>query len=1169
MEHDLDVKHGLNGARRKEQAPGQNQGEKREEELREGKLREGKTTGEEKERKEAGNRKGCRRRVGTVNCHVRVEMNMRQLVQMVREVVQMDVCVVTETWLKGEETEMVRWLCKESGFDWVSAERSGKQGGGIGMMLKEDLRWEMVKSEGDRVMWVHVDGIGYIGAVYLPPAGGGFKTAEFHRIVTKVAQDAKEFAKHSLVVVTGDFNARMGELKNEVDIGRVGERRSMDKTVDNRGRSLMRKMNRAGLYLANGVEEEASWTFEQPDGRGRSIIDLMWLSQEAEGALEEWSEASGGMSDHAMVAIWVKGYATEVKKVKRKAKWRRVNEEWRIQGAERWRVWREEEETQRSATELWRKWRKKFEEEAIDIIGKEKQRMKKHHKGEWSEEVKQLVEMKGKLRRSGKSEREVRREIRRVKKRLNRSARQRRNDWLQEERRKNPRQYWFRLNQMMGKQKRGMPSAITYEGKELKETEKLKAWGKMFQSDQMQKVSEEVERWIRARNVESWGWTTTEHVQGLDEEIQWSEVKMVIKRLRSGKAPGEDGITAELLKGVNEECIRALWRVCAMCFEREEVPEEWARGMIVPIPKNAEVRKIENYRGITLLSIVGKAFVAVLNERMRRWMEKVDVVVEEQAGFRAGYSPVDQVYVLSEIIQRQKKRKKAYYCAFLDIKRAYDVVWREALWERLWQSGIRGKLWRMVQKLYAKTESCVLVEDQKTEWSKGQAGVRQGCVMSPNLFSLFINGMAQKVKEKGQGIRWAEKKLCLLLFADDVVLLAESERDLEGMMEEAYRYSEKWRFQFNAQKCKVMASRKRAEGEWKIGNEKVAEVQSFVYLGVEFGKRVGWKEMKERVLGKMEGRIKKVELVSKTYGVGTREVLRIWETIGRPAMEYGAEVWAGGYWKEGERVMMRLGKGLIGMRRNTNHEVVQGELGLWRMKGRWDVSRLRLWRKLVGGRNALAVWVYRQRREEFEAEGRRDKGNWCWHTWQVLKGIDRELEWEIEYMGGARWLQELKEDIGKREEKEWQARVAAKPRLRSYRLIKEKLEFENYLDCTSGKQRKALVEMRSGANDLEVEMGRRRQEEVKNRMCRECKGGVEDEMHLVLECPAYQAIRQELFGKLRDAGIQIQEGTREEKWKSLMSGPGKRRWRVIGRGVAKMLDEREKRKRQRGEMAAC
>jgi hypothetical protein len=400
------------------------------------------------------------------------------------------------------------------------------------------------------------------------------------------------------------------------------------------------------------------------------------LSQETESTVEEWSEASGGMSDHALVAIQVEGYAVEERKVKRKVKWKRVNEEWREQGAETWRKWRDEVDRQETAADLWTRWRKKFEEEAVDIVGREKQKVRKHHKGEWSEEVKQLVELKGNLKRSGRSEKEIRREIKRVKKRLCREARQRRSNWMQEERKRNPRQYWFRMNQMMGKQNKGMPSVIMYEGKELKEGEKLKAWGKMFQGDQLQKVSEDVERWMRARNSESWSWTTREHVQGLDEEIQWSEVKAVIKRLRSGKAPGEDGITAELLKGVNEECIKALWRVCAVCWEREEIPEEWARGLIVPIPKNAEVRKIENYRGITLLSIVGKAFVAVLNERLRKWMEKGNVVVEEQAGFRAGYSPVDQVYVLSEIIQRQKKRKKPYYCAFLDIKRAYDVVWR-------------------------------------------------------------------------------------------------------------------------------------------------------------------------------------------------------------------------------------------------------------------------------------------------------------------------------------------------------------------------------------------------------------------------------------------------------------------------------------------------------------
>ena len=110
----------------------------------------------------------------------------------------------------------------------------------------------------------------------------------------------------------------------------------------------------------------------------------------------------------------------------------------------------------------------------------------------------------------------------------------------------------------------------------------------------------------------------------------------------------------------------------------------------------------------------------------------------------------------------------------------------------------------------------------------------------------------------------------------------------------------------------------------------------------------------------------------------------------------------------------------------------------------------------------------------------------------------------MEHVGGALWSKGIKADIGRREEKEWRARVEAKPRLRSYKLIKVKLELEEYLEFTSGKRKTALVEMRSGANDLEIEMGRRRRVEVAERVCAECKGGVEDEMHLVLECPVYE-----------------------------------------------------------------
>ena len=105
---------------------------------------------------------------------------------------------------------------------------------------------------------------------------------------------------------------------------------------------------------------------------------------------------------------------------------------------------------------------------------------------------------------------------------------------------------------------------------------------------------------------------------------------------------------------------------------------------------------------------------------------ELKVVVEEQAGFR-GYPPVDQLYVLPEIIQRQKRRKKAWYCALLDIKRAYDVVWRCVVGEvvDVW-SAFGGQrvvsLWRT-----------------NGEWC--DVDVRQA--MSPNLFSLFINGITE------------------------------------------------------------------------------------------------------------------------------------------------------------------------------------------------------------------------------------------------------------------------------------------------------------------------------------------------------------------------------------------------------------------------------------------
>ena len=133
---------------------------------------------------------------------------------------------------------------------------------------------------------------------------------------------------------------------------------------------------------------------------------------------------------------------------------------------------------------------------------------------------------------------------------------------------------------------------------------------------------------------------------------------------------------------------------------------------------------------------------------------------------------------MREIIQARRKKRKRTYCCFLDIRKAYDTVFREGLWKRMIEKGVGGKLWRVVKNLYREVGSCVRLGEEKTDWFGLEVGLRQGCILSPILFSIFIDGLAEEVKKVG-GAKYGEIIVSLLLFADDVVLVAEDRKMLK------------------------------------------------------------------------------------------------------------------------------------------------------------------------------------------------------------------------------------------------------------------------------------------------------------------------------------------------------------------------------------------------------
>ena len=162
------------------------------------------------------------------------------------------------------------------------------------------------------------------------------------------------------------------------------------------------------------------------------------------------------------------------------------------------------------------------------------------------------------------------------------------------------------------------------------------------------------------------------------------EVKAMISKLKSGKSPGVDKIISELLENLNDETLNVILNIFNKILDAKEFPEEWAVGIIVSLFKGGESDDLNNYRGITLLSILGKLLVGILNERLTKFAEKIKLVNENQAGFRKGYRTTDHIFTLSSIINHTMNvKKKPVYVCFVHFKKAFDNISHDILWSKL------------------------------------------------------------------------------------------------------------------------------------------------------------------------------------------------------------------------------------------------------------------------------------------------------------------------------------------------------------------------------------------------------------------------------------------------------------------------------------------------------
>jgi hypothetical protein len=415
-----------------------------------------------------------------------------------------------------------------------------------------------------------------------------------------------------------------------------------------------------------------------------------------------------------------------------------------------------------------------------------------------------------------------------------------------------------------------------------------------------------------SRDPGYWSTELADRPEAVDEgerPLQWKECTEAMKSMAQGKAPGLDSIPAEWFKvslrgGEEAEWMpkspmaKALWRVLKSIWDAEVVPEAWNEASVVPVPKKGDLTRTDNYRGIALMQVGMKIISTVIARRLQRLAERHGLYNRAQAGFRSREEALGQVVALYEVARRRQIEGRRSLMMFVDFAKAYDLVPQAALLRKLSALGIRGKLLRLLTALYkAPRLSVKTPSGSQSESLPLEIGVRQGCPSSPILFNLFINDLVGELELGDGGVDipgTKDTKVHALLFADDLVMLADSEEKLLTMVQRLDAWCKRWEMRVNAAKCGVMeigVHRSAEDLVIRVGEDNVPVVEAYTYLGCHFTHDLDLKAM-----AKHRARI----------GAATLEELRpfisnssipMWirryalTSVILPQMLYGAELW--------------------------------------------------------------------------------------------------------------------------------------------------------------------------------------------------------------------------------------------------------------------------------------
>ncbi len=644
----------------------------------------------------------------------------------------------------------------------------------------------------------------------------------------------------------------------------------------------------------------------------------------------------------------------------------------------------------------------------------------------------------------------------------------------------------------------------------------------------------------------------------LQQPFTGAELSQAIALIKREKAVGTDDIPNEFLKEGGPKLREELLNLMNTAREVEKTPSTWRDSKTPLLFKKGVQEDLDNYRGLNINSNVGKLYTRMILGRMDQDVEARQLLGYMQHAFRQGWSAMEALFVLTQVVQwkqLQKQPERRVYLAFLDVSKAYDTVNRESLWRVLNEMGYGGKTTRVIKSLYTDLQTKVMFGDIVTDYIPIERGLKQGCVLSPILFSLYVRELSNRLLASGVGVNTPGVRIPGLFFADDIVLMADTKAGLQRLLDIAGEFADERGLKFNGKKSGVLTNDTENIATWTIqqkiltnGQEqeiRIEQQQEYKYLGVTVSLQGRMFRLHGANIVTKAKQLSGVTIDEARHSLNKVFVGKtVWKHVMLPALLYGAEVIVipKGVVQQIQTAQNKVGRMILGLSDQCPKEVVEGELEWNTINEEIAKAKLHFYGHLM--RLEESRWA-RRVMSLGNTQVKNRQTSWWTDMQEIIDSWDIDI---IQVRGGKNmWKDYVRRKIAVVGTQRWKDVMETKSSLSIYKWKIAKDYQEEMMN------RKTQLWTKLRANDVITE------EKKANRLggnplCKLCRQENETVTHVILTCPAYYMMRAELFTCLRDSWSEV-------KWKFWLSRPEEHQVALI-LGLAESHTEELKQKIQ-------